>query len=332
MRYRKLGRTGLKVSEMALGCASFGGPADEKASIEILDRALGGGITLFDTSNIYQGGRSEEILGKAMKGWQRDKVVIATKVGGKTGEGCYDAGLSRKHIMTSIEESLRRLQTDYIDIYQAHWPDQSTPIDETLYTFDSLVRAGKVRYVGCSNYTAWELCKALWTSSENKLTRFDCVQPRYNLITRWIEYDLIPLCVNEGIGLITYNPLAGGFLTGKYHREGPPLEESRFGGELGGIYRRRYWYERNFEAVEKLSSIVRDFGHTLPQVALAWVLHNQAISSVIIGVNSIDQLMANLSCLDITMPQEELDALEQVWEDMLPAGWFFQMGHEEYKG
>lgn len=213
MNVKRLGRTGLWVSELCMGCMTFGGEADEATSIAMVERCLEAGINFFDTANVYTGGRSEEILGKALKPY-RDKVVIATKVRARVAEGPNGEGLSRYHIMQQVENSLRRLRTDVIDLYQVHSWDENTPIEETLSTLNDLVRQGKVRYIGCSNFAAWQLCKALWVSDKHDWARFDSIQPRYNLIDRVIELELLPLCAAEGVGVMVYSPLAGGILTG----------------------------------------------------------------------------------------------------------------------
>lgn len=331
MHYRNLGHTGLKVSEIALGCSQFGGNVEEKLGIEILNKAFDNGIILFDTANVYQNTKSEIILGKAIQSWPRDQVVILTKVGGKIGEGTNDRGLSRKHIVSSVDASLRRLQTDYIDIYLAHWPDRNTPIQETLSALDQLVKSGKVRYIGCSNFTGTELCKALWVSSQENLSRFDCVESRYSVLTRWIDHDLLPLCVGERVGILAYNVLAGGFLTGKYEKGSVIPADSRFGRhDSGKTYQKRYCHERNFEAIEKLSRVAQNHGHSLLQLSLRWPLYNHAISSAVLGVNRVNQLMEILSAADTSISDEEIRTCDQVWEAMLPAGWFYQMGIEEY--
>ncbi|MCC7353095.1 MAG: aldo/keto reductase, partial [Anaerolineae bacterium] len=233
MEYRRLGRTGLKVSELCLGTGVFSAPVDEETSHRILSAAFSGGINFIDTADIYSGwvahvGSSEEIIGRWLKNQPRGQLVIATKVRGSMGEGPNDQGLSRVHIMHAVEASLRRLQTDYIDLYQTHSPDDTTPLDETLRALDDLVHQGKVRYIGCSNYPAWKLCKALWVSDKHGLARYDCLQPHYNLIRRAeFERELMPLCQDQGLGVIPYSPLAGGFLTGKYRKDQPIPPNSR---------------------------------------------------------------------------------------------------------
>jgi aryl-alcohol dehydrogenase (NADP+) len=260
MKYRRMGRTGLKVSEICLGTMIYGDQVEEARSLKIIRKALDSGVNFLDTADMYVEGKSEEIVGKALKG-HRDSVVLATKVANRTGPGPNDVGLSRKHIMKAIEDSLRRLKTDYIDIYYVHLPDYETPIEESLHALDDLVHQGKVRYIACSNFRAWQLCKALWVSDIQNLARFDCIQPPYNLITRDIEYELLPLCVGEGVGVCVYNPLSGGLLTGKHDPKKSPEKGTRFDlKSIGKMYYERYWLEANFEAVNRLKTIARKFG------------------------------------------------------------------------
>lgn len=313
MRVQSMGRTGLKVSEVCLGCMTFGGQADERTAFAIMDVAQAGGINFFDTANVYEKGRSEELVGKWLQG-RRDRIVLATKVSGAIGDAPNDRGLSRAHILRAVEASLRRLQTDYIDLYQAHHPDPQAPLDETLRAFDDLVRQGKVRYIGCSNYPAWQICKALWISDAERLARFDCVQPRYNILYRDTERELLPLCADQGIGVIVYNPLAGGMLTGKYSREKPPAADSRMG--LREMYRQRYWHERNFAALDRLRPVAARHGHSLVQLALAWVLSRSTITSAIVGATSPEQLRQSLSAVGLTPSDQELKVCDEVWEDL----------------
>lgn len=322
-----MGRTGLKVSEIGLGCNPLGGHVGEKEALIILDAALDRGITLFDTADIYFKGRCEEVVGKALKNWPRDKVVVISKVGGRMGYHANSGGLSRVHVMQAVDDSLRRLQTDYVDIYMAHFPSPETHIEETLRTFDDIVRGGKARYIGCSNFPAWRICKALWISSEQKIARFDCVQSRYNIVTRAVEQEVFPLCESEQIGVIAYNVLAGGLLTGKYSRNGPAPEGTRFGRlDLGQRYKTRYWYDRNFEALEKLRVIGQQYGHTLPQIALSWALNKPPVTCAIVGATSVEQLDHNLSALELSMSPAEMKACDDIWELTLPPGWSLQMG------
>jgi aryl-alcohol dehydrogenase-like predicted oxidoreductase len=290
---------------------TFGGQADERTALEIMDVAAAAGINFFDTADVYQKGRSEELVGKWLQG-RRDRIVLATKVYGATGDGPNDRGLSRAHILGAVEASLRRLRTDYLDLYQAHHPDPEAPLDETLRALDDLARQGKVRYLGCSNYSAWQVCKALWISDAESLARFDCVQPRYNLLYREIERELLPLCADQGLGVIVYNPLAGGMLTGKYSRESPPPPDTRMG--LREIYRERYWHARNFDAIDRLCPVAARHGHSLVQLALAWVLSRPTITSAIVGATAPAQLQQSLSAVGLPLGEEELRACDEVWE------------------
>ena len=323
MQYRKMGRTGLKVSAIGLGSLTYGNQVGETEAINIIESARSAGVNLFDTADVYVGGRSEEILGKALKG-ERHSVVLITKLSGRTGPNINDIGLSRKHIMKGIEDSLHRLQTDYIDIYYMHFPDYDTPIDETLRALDDLVHQGKVCYIGCSNFHAWQLCKALWVSDLHNLARFDCIQPPYNLLTRDIEYELLPLCASEGVGVCVYNALAGGLLTGKYDPDKPPPEGTRFALELyGPRYRERYWSDTNFKAVACLRQIVKEHGRNLTQFALAWILSNETITSIICGATSLKQLEENLGATEVILSEEELAACNDVWQQLRPPRFFY---------
>lgn len=305
MRYKRLGRTGLKVSEVALGCMTFGEQANEKESQLIIDQALESGVNFFDTADVYTETRSETILGKGLKG-RRHETVIATKVFGRVGEAQNDHGLSRKHIMDAVDNSLRRLQTDYIDIYQVHRWDPETPITETMETLNDLVRAGKVRYLGCSNFAAWQLCKALWVSDVHGLARFDSIQPRYNLLSRDIETELLPLCQAEGVGVIIYNPLAGGLLTGKHLQGNEPAPNTRF--SLRRLYMDRYWSDENFDRVERFKVLIGTTGKSMVHVAVGWTLANPAVTSAIVGVSSVGQLTENLKAAEQPLTSGELEA------------------------
>ena len=317
MQYKKLGRTGLKVSTICLGAMNYGDPVSETDSINIMKSAFAAGVNFVDTADMYAKGRPEEIVGKAIKE-DRHSLVIATKVGAPVGPGPNDAGLSRKHIMQAIEDSLRRLQTDYIDLYYAHTADFYTPLEETLRTMDDLIHQGKVRYIGCSNFSAWMLAKALRISELHSLARFDCIEPPYNLLTRDIEMELLPLCDSEGIGVCVYNPLAGEMLTGR-HQFGKPPAEGRFTHKfLGPVYLERYWSEINFQAVEKLGQIAKEHGCSLTQFALAWILSNETITSALSGTTALEQLEENLAAAEIKLSPEELQACDEVWQMFRP--------------
>ena len=316
MEFRRLGRTGLKVSTICLGTMQFGWSADAAAGQSIMSRAVELGCNFFDTADVYSrwvdgndGGVSEQIIGDwlAAGNVRRDSIVLATKVRGQMGNGPNDQGLSRVHILTAVENSLRRLQTDTIDLYQVHWPDEETPLDETLSALTDLVRAGKVRYIGCSNYPAWLLAKSLWVSDVQKLARFDSLQPHYNLVHRAeFERELQPLCLDQGIGVIPYSPLAAGFLTGKYRRDTPLPESDRAEG-----VRNRYMNEQGFTAVDRLEAIGKAYHATVAQMAIAWVLANTAVTSAIIGANSIEQLEDTMRGAEITLTAEQKAALDE---------------------
>jgi aryl-alcohol dehydrogenase-like predicted oxidoreductase len=267
-------------------------------------------------------GRSEEIVGAAIKG-KRSSFIIATKVGLHTGSGGIGpaaegkepnaSGLSRKHILDAIEDSLRRLQTDYIDLYYCHFPDFDTPLDETLHVFDDLIRDGKIRYIGCSNFSAWRLCKALSLSDCHNLHRFECIQSPYNLITRDIEMELIPFCAEEKVGITVFNPLAGEMLTGR-HELGKEPAEGRFTEDgIGKAYLERYWNKKNFDAVDVLKDLANERGCTLVQFSLAWILNNEKITSLLTGVKSVDQLKENLVATEIKLTPDELKVCDDVW-------------------
>jgi len=350
MQYRKMGRTGLKVSTYCMGVMNLGSQVSEKDSLKIIETAIEQGVNFFDAADMYVTGKAEQILGKAIKG-KRDSIVLATKVGhwlkmkdnvrveaadidGKPtpyspweggGEaGPNDMGLSRKHIMQGIEASLRRLDTDYIDLYYCHMPDYDTPLEETLRALDDLVHQGKVRYIGCSNYCAWRLCKALGVSAMHNLARFECVQPPYNLLARDIEYELMPLCASEGVGMCVYSPMAAGFLSGKYDKAKGPIEGARFAiGHLGLRYNQQYWSDSNFEAVDKLKQTASAHGRNMAQFALAWVLQHQPITSVVSGASSLAQLEQNLAATELKLSEEELRACDEVWSVLRPFRFFY---------
>jgi aryl-alcohol dehydrogenase-like predicted oxidoreductase len=315
MQYRILGRTGLKVSALCMGTMQFGWSADEPLSHQILSAAYEAGLNFIDTADIYSrwvpgnpGGVSEEIIGRWMHaaGIPRDRLVIATKVRGRMGEGPNAEGLHRVHIMQAVEASLRRLQTDYIDLYQTHWPDNDTPIEETLRALDDLVKQGKVRYIGASNYAAWELMESLWAAERLNTARYDSLQPHYNLLNRAeFERELRAVCEKFEIGVIPYSPLAGGFLTGKYRR-GQPLPESVRAGGL-----RHAMTDKNFDLIETMDSIARAHNATISQVALAWMLADPVITSPIIGPNKMSQWDDNLGALDVTLTAEEVRTLNE---------------------
>jgi len=323
MHYRTLGRTGIKVSEMCLGTMTFGDQVNEPDSITIIKTAMDKGVNFIDTANMYVKGRSEEIVGKAIKD-RREGVILATKVAFEMGPNPNDEGLSRKHIMHAVEESLRRLDTDYIDLYYVHRPDYSTPIETTLRTLDDLVRQGKVRHLACSNFRAWQVCKALWTSDSHNLERFECLQTPYNVLTRDVEYEVLPLCSAEQLGVTVYNPLAGGLLTGKHDPSKPPAAGTRFSNEtMGKMYYDRYWNESNFAAVAQVKAIAAENGRDMAQMALAWVLNNPAITSIIIGATSLRHVEHNIAATELTLSEAELAKCDEVWCALRPLRFFY---------
>jgi 1-deoxyxylulose-5-phosphate synthase len=312
MQLKKLGRTGLKVSPFCLGTMNLGSQVGEAESIEIIRKAVDLGINFLDTADGYSGGKSEEIIGKAVKGI-RDSLVIATKVGSKVSLQ-PDFDLSRKYIMNRVEGSLRRLQTDYIDLLYCHMPDYNTPLDETLRALDDLVHQGKVRYIGCSNFKAWYLCKALWVSDHYNLARFDCVECVYNLLTRDAEFELFALAQAEGVGVCTFNPLAGELLTG-LHQFGKAPVEGRFTlKDMGPMYLQRYWNEKNFAAVDRLKELAANNNLTLPQFALAWILNNPTVTAFLSGSTTIQQLAENIKAVGVTLPKEDMKVCDEVWQ------------------
>lgn len=321
MQYTRLGRTGLPVSRLCLGTMTFGFQCDEATSFAIMDRAFEGGITFFDTADVYPigappgaQGRTEEIIGRWLaRTGNRSRIILATKCFGRVGPARWDQGNSRKHILDAVDASLRRLGTDYIDLYQLHGPDPETPIDETLKALDDLVRWGKVRYIGCSNFLAYQVARAIGRSEVLGVARFDSVQPRYNLLFREIERELLPLCAEEGIGVIPYNPLAGGLLTGKHNPETGPEEGSRFTlGTAAQRYQERYWHGRMFETVEQLRPIAAEAGMSLAQMAVAWVMANPVITAPIIGASRPEQLADTLAAAQAPLPPELKQRLDDL--------------------
>ncbi len=318
MEYRKLGKTGLKVSPLCMGTMQFGWSVNEADTHRILSATLESGINFIDTADVYSkwvegnaGGVAETYIGNWMKKnkIQRDQIVLATKVRGEMGKGPNDQGLNRVHIINAVEASLRRLQTDYIDLYQSHWTDEDTPIEETLRAFDDLVKQGKVRYVGASNYAAWELMQALWVSDKNNLVRYDSLQPHYSLIRRdEFERELRSVCQEYEIAVIPYSPLAGGFLTGKYRKNEPLPESKRAEG------RKRSMTDKNFALIDEMEVMALRHEATIAQVALAWMLADPVITSPIIGATSIEQLNDNLGALKVKLDEDEVKQLSKMTE------------------
>ncbi len=319
MRFTRLGRTGLQVSRLCLGTMTFGLQCDEPTSRAILDAAAEGGIRFLDTADVYPlggtfetVGRTEEIVGRWLLGRRHD-FIVATKCFGPMSSRPWDRGNSRKHILDAIDASLRRLGTDYVDLYQLHQPDPETPMDESLQALDDVVRAGKARHVGCSNFHAWQVARALGRSEVLGVVRFDSVQPRYSLLFREFERELFPLCEQEGIGVIPFNPIAGGLLSGKHRGGGAPPAGSRFTlGTAAQLYQDRYWNERMFATVEALRPLAAEAGMDMVTMAVAWVMANPVITAPIVGASRPEQLAPALSAAETELPTDlkaRLDAL-----------------------
>jgi len=312
MEYRRLGPSGLEVSAAGLGTNNFGGRIDEEQSAAVIRQAIEDGINFIDTANIYGRGLSEERIGKAVKDI-RSQVLIATKVSGPMGDGPNSHGNSRHHIMQQVEDSLRRLQTDYIDLYQIHFTDSNTPIEETLRTLDDLVHQGKARYIGCSNFASWQVCEAIWTSRALNLTPFVSVQPEYSLLNRTIEHELVPFCHTYNIGILPYFPLASGFLTGKY-RQGESVPE---GTRLASNVRaqERTLTEKNFAILTRLENFAEERGHPILELAFAWLLGNSSVSSVIAGATRPEQVVANAKATDWHLTSEDMEEVAGLLRD-----------------
>ncbi|RKP58105.1 aldo/keto reductase [Cohnella endophytica] len=309
MQIRVLGRSGLAVSELCLGTMSFGNTTDESDSIRMIDLFREQGGNFLDTANVYVNGRSEEIVGKAIKN-VRSEVVLATKVRMHTADHPNGAGVSRKHIMQSVEESLQRLQTDYIDLYQVHVWDHLTPIEETLRALDDLVSSGKVRYIGCSNFFAWQLMKSLAVSDANRYVRFISIQPQYSLVSREMDREMMSLCLEENVGVIPWAPLGGGFLTGRYSKEEPTT--GRLSSKIGESSWALRGTERNFEILDAVQSAARELDKTPAQVSLNWLLNRKGITSPIFGASTLEQYADNMGAVGWKMPQAIWDRLDEV--------------------
>jgi aryl-alcohol dehydrogenase (NADP+) len=318
MRHVRLGQTGLQVSALCLGTMTFGLQCDEPTSTAILDRASEAGMTFLDTADVYPlggdlstVGGTEEILGRWLNGKRHD-FIVASKCFGPMGERPWQKGNSRQHILEAIEGSLRRLQTDYIDLYQLHGPDPETPIDETLRALDDLIRSGKVRYVGCSNFLAYQVARALGRSEALGVARFASVQPRYNLLFRQIERELLPLCLEEGLAVLPFNPIAGGLLSGK-HARGGPTPGTRFTlGQAASLYQGRYWQTDMFETVEQIRPLANEEGMSMVQLAVAWVLAHPAVTSAIIGASRPEQLADSIKAAETPLSAELKQRLDEL--------------------
>lgn len=314
MEYRTLGRSGLKVSAVGIGTNQFGRKVDQQQADAIIGRAIELGINFIDTANVYTGGDSERTIGRALRG-RRDAMIIATKVASPVGDGPNDRGASRAHIRAAVEASLKRLETDYIDLYQIHRFDPVTPPEETMSVLDDLVREGKVRYIGASNYAAWQLCRANDIAEFRGWTPFVSVQPHYHMFERGIEAELLPYCEAFGVGILPYYPLAGGFLTGKYRRNQPPPPGSR--GE-SSAYVQKYFTDAYFTAIEKLEAFAQERGHTLGELAIAWLLSRPQVSSVIAGVTTVEQLEQNAKGAEWKLSGEEASQVTAVLDSIRP--------------
>lgn len=314
MEYRNLGGSGLQVSPICLGTMMFGGQTTEADSKRIIDKAIDHGVNFLDTADMYNAGVSEEIVGRAIAD-RRDSVIIATKGGQKMGDGPNDRGASRGYLMRALDRSLKRLNVDGIDIYYQHVPDYSTPIEETLRALDDMVRSGKVRYIACSNFRAWRLCEALWTSDRLNLDRFVCVQPLYNIVNRDVEVELLPLCREHGVGVVSYSPLARGILTGKY-RAGKPFPEGSRAARNDPRMKQAELREASLEISQQLTAHAESKGCTTSQFALAWCLANPILSSVIVGPRTESQFDDNLACLDVEITEDD----ERLVDSLVPPG------------
>jgi aryl-alcohol dehydrogenase-like predicted oxidoreductase len=322
MDYRFLGQTGLKVSELCLGAMTFGRETDESDSRQMLDRFIAAGGNFVDTADIYTRGASEEVLGRWLKGRRRDDLVIATKVRFAMGDGPNEVGLSRKHILAGVEASLRRLGTDYIDLYQVHCWDQATPLEETLSTLDALVKSGKVRYLGASNFYGWHLQKASDLCREHGWEPFVCLQPQYNLLERAIEWEGLPVCQKEGLGVIPWSPLRGGWLSGKYRRDmvAPPegtrvkKAEEQGWSEAWSLYNT----DRTWRILEGLRAVAEQAGKPPAQAAIRWLLQRPGVTAPIIGARTLEQLEANLGAVGWVLSADQMDQLTRVSEPERP--------------
>ncbi len=314
MQYRNLGRTGTQVSRLCLGTMMFGGPTSEADSIRIIHQAIDDGINFIDTANIYNAGQSEVVVGKALAGRRHD-VVLATKGRQAMGTGPNSSGATRLHLMRELDNSLRRLGTDFVDIYYVHTPDYETPIEETLRALDDMVRSGKVHYIACSNFRAWRLCEALWTSDRLNLHAFRCVQPLYNIVNRDIEVELLPLCKEHGLGVVSYSPLARGILTGKY-KPGEDAPEGSRAARKDPRMLQAEWRQDSLKVAAEVARHCQQRDISPSRFALAWCLANPIITSIILGPRTLEQYQDNLGCLEITVTDED----EALVDSLVPPG------------
>lgn len=312
MEYKRLGWTGLMVSELCLGTMTFNWGLDDEGAKQVVDRFMEAGGNFIDTADVYSDGISEEFTGRALKG-RRDEIVLATKVRFPMGEGPNDVGLSRKHIISGCEESLQRLDTDYIDLYQVHCWDEATPLEETLSALTDLVRSGKVRYIGVSNFMAWQIVKALGVSELNGFEKFVCLQPQFSLVERGIEDEVLPACISEGLGVIPWGPLGGGFLSGKYRRSERPPEGSRIAEATESMD--EYWekraIERNWQVLDAVGAVSEETGKSYAQIALNWLLHQPGVTAPIIGARTTEQLEDNLGAAGWKLDEKHVRRLSE---------------------
>jgi 1-deoxyxylulose-5-phosphate synthase len=319
MDYARLGRTGLTVSRLCIGTMTFGAQADESGAAAILDGCAEAGVNFIDTADVYplgcelpMRGETERIIGRWLKG-RRDRFILATKGGGEMGPLAWQRGTSRKHLLDAIDASLQRLGTDYVDLYQLHRDDSHTPLDETLEALDTIVRSGRARYVGVSNWSAWRLARALGRSEALHITRPVTVQPRFNLLFRQPERDLLPLCREDGLGVLCYNPLAGGLLTGKHRFDAAPSESTRFtAGKAAAMYRERYWHEHEFEAVAAILRLAQEAGQSPVRLAIAWVLAQPGATCAIVGASRAEQLKESLASTGTRLDATLLARLDEI--------------------
>lgn len=322
MQYVPFGRTGLPVSSLCLGTMTFGTQCDEATSFDILDTALESGISFIDTADAYPNGQdgelsglTEEIIGRWMAARaSRDDVILASKFWAPMGPNRWNRGATRKHVIEALDASLRRLGTDRLDLFQIHFFDEATPIDETLAALDRVVQQGKVHYVGCSNFAAWQLARSIGRSEALGLVRYESVQPRYSLLHRDIERELLPLCRRDNVAVMVYNPLAGGMLSGKHHRESGPTEGTRFtlGGSAAKRYQDRYWKDDKFDAVEAIRPVAADAGMSMAQLAVAWVLANPDVTVPIVGASSSGQLADAVAAVDHPLDADLMKRLDDL--------------------
>jgi len=322
MHYTSLGRTGVPVSVLCLGCMNFGGDTPEAESMDIIDAAIGGGINFLDTANVYSRGESERVVGKALqRNGKRAQIVLATKVHGRMDDDdVLAAGNSRRHIIEQCDASLKRLQTDYIDLYQIHRPRTDTPIDETLRALDDLIRAGKVRYIGCSTFPAWRVMESLWASRELGLNRFVTEQPPYHLLDRSIERDLIPMAQTYGMAILPWSPLARGFLTGKYKRGEAIPGDTRLEADAEGPFRKRtlqHFSDRAHDLIDVIEALADEKGCTPAQISIAWLIRQPGVTSAIVGPRKMAHLEDNLGAVDVEITDDDRARLDEVAEPEL---------------